>query len=193
VAALLAGGCERGPGAPSGFTLNGKIITAGSSPAPIPAATVAIVDGPDAGKFATTDGSGKYSLVGLGQATFTINVSAEAYVTGVSRVTVPATGFILTALRFTALQVDVFDTVVIGDVFRKVPGATVTLLDGPQGGMSAITDDSGTVRIPGDFGDPVKVSVTKDGYYPIQGTAQIQPLDLRAARAESTSSSRPSS
>jgi hypothetical protein len=76
---------------------------------------------------------------------------------------------------FTTLQVHVFDTIVIGDLFRKIPGATVTLLDGPQGGMSATTDDSGTARFQGSFGDAVTVGVVKDGYNQVQATAHFQP------------------
>jgi Carboxypeptidase regulatory-like domain len=45
----------------------------------MPGATVLIVDGPNAGKSATTDAAGSYSLTGLQQSGFTANASASHY------------------------------------------------------------------------------------------------------------------
>ena len=42
-------------------------------------ATVRIVDGPNGGRSTTTDGNGYYSLGGLTQSGFTLNVSATNY------------------------------------------------------------------------------------------------------------------
>jgi Carboxypeptidase regulatory-like domain len=70
------------------FSLTGQV--AESTPTTIkaiPGATVTIVDGPNAGKSATTDGSGNYNLTGLQPSGFTVNVSANNYVSQSSGVT----------------------------------------------------------------------------------------------------------
>lgn len=59
---------------------------------PIPAATVAVADGPNAGKSATADGSGRYSLSGLAFAGFSISASAPRYVALTKGVSLPSTG-----------------------------------------------------------------------------------------------------
>ncbi len=45
----------------------------------IAAATVSILDGPDAGKQTTTDGGGRFSFTGLMQAGFTLRATANGY------------------------------------------------------------------------------------------------------------------
>ena len=133
-----------------------------------------IADGPDVGKSVTTSGSGTYTLNGLQQASLTITVSATGFVTESMKVTAAPNQFVTIVLAFTALNVDVFDALVEGDVFRHVPGATVQLLDGPQAGASAVTDAKGVARFEGAFGAPLTLSIRKDGYDPLQTPAQMQ-------------------
>jgi len=61
------------------FTLNGEVIDSGTRLG-ILAASVSIVDGPDAGRWAMTDASGNYRLGDLQEATFTVKAHAPHYV-----------------------------------------------------------------------------------------------------------------
>jgi carboxypeptidase family protein len=186
--AMLAG-CHKNPAAPSTpapsgpttFTLNGKIVTPDNNGTPISGATATIVDGPEAGKTATTAATGFYSISGLQQTTFTIRVVADGFVTATTSVTVRLAGVVLSSLQFTSLTVFVGDAIVFDDIVRPVPAAHVTLLDGPQAGGSAITDDSGMVLIAGSFDGQAKIRVEKDGYTPIETTAQIGSFSPRGA------------
>jgi hypothetical protein len=67
-----------GPTSSSAFTLTGQ-VTDSATGAGISGATLAVNDGPNAGKSTTTDASGNYSLAGLQQSGFTVNVSATTY------------------------------------------------------------------------------------------------------------------
>lgn len=62
---------------PTTFTLSGTVTS--TTGAAISGATVRIEDGPDAGKSATTNASGNYSLASLRQAGFTVRASATNY------------------------------------------------------------------------------------------------------------------
>ena len=64
---------------PITFSLSGQ-VTDSATGAAISGASVSIVDGPNAGKSATTDGSGNYGFTDLLQSGFTVNVSANNYV-----------------------------------------------------------------------------------------------------------------
>jgi hypothetical protein len=161
------------PPPPLGLTLNGKILTAGVGSTGISGATVTVADGPDAGKSATTSGSGSYVLAGLQQASFSITASATGFVTESMKVTAGPNQLAVTILEDTALAVSVYDALLEGDTYRQVAGATVQLLDGAQAGASAITDANGTARFTGVFGAPVRVSVRKDGYYPLETVAPV--------------------
>ena len=61
------------------FSLSGQ-VTDRATGAGIPGARVSIMDGPNAGKSARTDGSGTYSFTALQQSGFTVRVSADTYV-----------------------------------------------------------------------------------------------------------------
>jgi hypothetical protein len=174
VLVALVAGCHS-PGAPSttSLTLYGKVLSPASPANGISGATVTIADGPDAGKSVTTSGSGTYTLTGLQQASFTITVSAAGFVTESMKVTAGPNQFVAIVLAFTALNVELYDALIYEDVYRQVPGATVQLMDGPQAGASAMTDANGVVHFEGAFGAPLTLSIRKDGYYPIQTTAQI--------------------
>src|SRR5438045_1810986 len=71
---------------PNTFSLSGT-ITSNSTRSGIQGATVSIVDGPNAGRSATTDGSGNYSLTALHLSGFTVSVSAAGYVSASQGVT----------------------------------------------------------------------------------------------------------
>ncbi len=61
------------------FTLSG--IVQGSNLSPVSAATVRVVDGPDAGRSTTTDNNGRWILIGLRVGTFRIEISRTGFVT----------------------------------------------------------------------------------------------------------------
>jgi hypothetical protein len=60
------------------YTLTGQ-VTVGASNQGISGATVTVADGVNAGKSATTDGSGRYTLGGLTFAGFSVSASAQGY------------------------------------------------------------------------------------------------------------------
>jgi hypothetical protein len=60
------------------YTLSGRVFQSGGS-TPIPGASLAITDGVNAGKTATSDSSGNYTFTGLRPGVFTVNVSAINY------------------------------------------------------------------------------------------------------------------
>jgi hypothetical protein len=60
------------------FSLSGKVTASGTLLA-ISGAQVSIIDGPNAGKSTTTDGSGSYTFAALQQSGFTVTVSAPNY------------------------------------------------------------------------------------------------------------------
>ena len=75
--------------APTLYTLSGQVVD-NATAAPIAGATLSITDGVNAGKTATTDASGSYSLTGLQVSGFTVNVAAGAYVSSGQGVTLTA-------------------------------------------------------------------------------------------------------
>ena len=79
--ALLAISCGGSPtsSSPTVFSLSGQVTSALTS-SPIAGATVAIADGPDAGKSAVTDGSGNYGFTGLAQGNFNATITADGFV-----------------------------------------------------------------------------------------------------------------
>jgi hypothetical protein len=171
----LLSACTKNPTAPGQtttsllpFTLNGRVVAAASSSA-ISDATVTIADGPDAGKSAITSNTGTYNFSGLQQAAFTVNVSAPNFVTGSSRVLTTSGAFVVTTLRLTGLSVHILDS-----LFRSVSGAAVQLLDGPQAGLSAVTDTSGDAGFSGSFAEPVTLSINKDGFNNVVAAAPLQ-------------------
>jgi len=72
------GGTTPSSTTPATFTLSGQ-ITDSATGTGIPGAAASILDGPNAGKFSTTDGAGRYSLADLPASGFTLSVSATAY------------------------------------------------------------------------------------------------------------------
>ena len=83
MAALHAGCGGSGSPAPTPtvttFTITGQVVNA-VNVAPITGANVEILDGPNAGKAATTDSNGRYSIGGVSIAGFTMRARAEGFV-----------------------------------------------------------------------------------------------------------------
>jgi hypothetical protein len=90
-ATIAAGSCGGGGGggtaptpvsttttAPQTWTLQGY-VTDSSNGRPVGGATVTVLDGPNSGRTASTDGNGYFVLANLTQSGFTIRVCASAY------------------------------------------------------------------------------------------------------------------
>ncbi len=63
---------------PQRYTLTGTITDKGTA-APLSAATIAVTDGPNAGRSATTDSGGRYTFADLQSSRFTIRVTRDGY------------------------------------------------------------------------------------------------------------------
>jgi carboxypeptidase family protein len=72
---------------PSTFDVDGT-ATDGTSGGILPKIAIRITDGANAGKSATTDGSGNYSIAGVNPGTFTMSAAAVSYQTTTKQVTV---------------------------------------------------------------------------------------------------------
>ncbi|HYM24584.1 MAG TPA: carboxypeptidase regulatory-like domain-containing protein [Vicinamibacterales bacterium] len=95
---LAVAACGGSPAAPSSpvtatpvptFALSG-LVTDSSTGNGIAGATVAIVDGPNSGRSATTDATGSFIFAALQQSGFTVNASAASYVATSKSVTLTA-------------------------------------------------------------------------------------------------------
>lgn len=70
------------------WALSGTVRAAGGGP--IGLATIAVLDGPDAGRQASTDNAGAYSIAGLQQAGFSVRASANGFTPASDSVTLTA-------------------------------------------------------------------------------------------------------
>src|SRR5205807_2386567 len=83
---VACGGNENNPTRPTPvpspgggrFTLSGTVTESGSA-TPVGEASIAITDGPNAGRSALTDSSGRYSLADLTSSGFTIRTIKDGY------------------------------------------------------------------------------------------------------------------
>ena len=57
--------------------------------------------------------------------------------------------------------------------FRAVAGAKVEVLDGPQAGLSMLSDGGGQFTYTGTFASSVTLRVSKDGYVSATGTSRV--------------------
>ena len=98
--AVSCGGSATSP-SPASFSLRGQVTSALTS-SPVAGATVAIADGPNAGKSATTDSSGNYGFSGLAQGGFSVTVSADGFAPqsqGISLTSTQTMSFRVTGIR----------------------------------------------------------------------------------------------
>lgn len=66
------------PPLPTTFSLSGRITAAGGNSG-IPGALITVLDGPNAGKVAGTDGNGNYNLIGLTMSGFTVSIVGNGF------------------------------------------------------------------------------------------------------------------
>jgi hypothetical protein len=130
------------------FSLSGTVSRIATSTG-ISGATVSIADGSNAGKSTTTDGSGNYSLTGLQQEVFTINVSAPTYLSasrGVRLISNQPLNISLSPIPVTStFHVSGIAT---DDDGAPVVGATVTVSACcPPSSVSTVTDGRGSYSV----------------------------------------------
>ncbi len=155
VVAASCGGTTSGtvtPVQPSATTFDFTGTVSGDpSGAPIAGARVAISDGPNAGRSATTNASGAFSLTGLARSGFTAMFSAQGFVDGSRPVTLDRN--VQLDVRLVAVPVvrtwTVSGTVIDDAANRPISGATVAVLDGVNQGRSATTNGAGSYAITG--------------------------------------------
>lgn len=73
------------------YTLSGSVTITNTS-TPIPGAVVRVVDGPNAGASASTDGNGRYAITGLQRAGFSVAVDAAGYTSDARGITLTSNG-----------------------------------------------------------------------------------------------------
>jgi large repetitive protein len=130
---------------PTTFSLSGT-VTDSATASGIAGVTITIADGPNARRSATTDRTGNYSLTGLQQSGFTVNVSAANYVPQSFGVTLTSNQTLLFRLNrpptptFT-LAVQVADST----TSAPISGATVSI----NGRYRTTTDSLGNYSVAG--------------------------------------------
>src|SRR5687768_13065625 len=72
------------------------------------------------------------------------------------------------SLSQTRLNGDVYDT-----ASRRVAGATVEILDGPQAGVVTTTDDAGRFSFTGSFDDTIRFRASKPGHVAKTQTSRV--------------------
>lgn len=104
--------------APTLSIITGTVSSAASGP--LGDATVRVIDGPNAGMTAPTDGSGRYTLSGLTFSGFTITASAPGHIP-VSRGGILQPGVTTNTANFTLLPEAAFSRSGTGDTVFNVP------------------------------------------------------------------------
>lgn len=140
---------------------------------PLEGARVEILDGPDAGSSATTDGEGRYTLAGVAASTVTIEASKEGFASVSKQVTVEAGTTVDFALEDTpsTLSGRVTESAPTEDV--ALSGALVEVVGGPHDGKSDTTGENGRYRID-DLDGEVTVRASKQGYEPRQEDLSLE-------------------
>jgi protocatechuate 3,4-dioxygenase beta subunit len=137
--------CNGGSGTAPSVSLSGTVRS--SAGPTVSGATVAIVDGPLAGKSTTSDAAGKYILAGLVPSSFTVSVSNSGSAAESWSVTLKSNqtlDFVLGASGTFSITGTVKDT-----SQTPVSGATVTIAGGPNEGRTTRTDPAGTFAFAG--------------------------------------------
>ena len=178
------------PNPSTAFSLSGKVSNMATS-ASIAGATVSIIDGPNAGRSATTDMSGNYSFNALQQSGFTVNASAADYIVQSQSVTLTSNHTLNFRLRPQPPAITLTGQVTDATTGGAIAGAIVSI----NGRYRGATDNSGRFSVAGflDYGsndDYTYVSVDNyaSDYRYIRGTIQNVHLHRieRIAAGEST-------
>jgi hypothetical protein len=152
-------------------TLSGTVRDA-STGTPLPGAQAEVIDGPDAGKIATTDGSGRYVLAGLGAGQFHVYVRKSGHDTFATAVSLSGDQTLDVALRQTpAAPMPQPTTYLLTGVVRATPlnellsDARVEAIRDGKAEVSSNTNSSGDYRLPGLAPARYLLRLTKYGYH----------------------------
>jgi protocatechuate 3,4-dioxygenase beta subunit len=176
LSALLAVSCDSDrapagpstPAAPQTYTITGTVSDAAGRP--IANATVAVADGApnaNAGKSATTNSSGTYSLPSLTFQGFSVTVTAAGYRASSRGIVLPADSTTLRSDFTLTAQAIVISGKVTGAGNAPVTGVIVAVSDpapNPNAGRSASTDSAGNYRITDLSTATVALTATAAGY-----------------------------
>jgi len=177
VAALLfayaCGGNSSGAASPTpvatSYTLTGTVSETSPITGVVSDVRIDVLDGPNAGRSATTDTGGRYTMSGLSSGMFQLRASKSGYVRSERSVSLDSnTTLDLTVVRACFIA----GTVREGAASVPVFGATVKVVNDP-GGASATALVSGTTGVDGYYrldgipcGPVRRLRVEKDGYRP---------------------------
>lgn len=177
VAALLfayaCGGNSTGAASPTpvatSYTLTGTVSETSPITGVVSDVRIDVLDGPNAGRSATTDTGGRYTMSGLSSGMFQLRASKSGYVRSERSVSLDSnTTLDLTVVRACFIA----GTVREGAASVPVFGATVKVVNDP-GGASATALVSGTTGVDGYYrldgipcGPVRRLRVEKDGYRP---------------------------
>jgi hypothetical protein len=152
-------------------TLSGTIREPLQNPEFVPDVRVEVVDGPNAGRFSTTEREGRYVLPGLLPGTFRVRARRNGYEPAEQTITLSSD----TTLDFTlaerpapspppAVTYSVSGT--IAGMLENAPleGARVEIPGGPNTGKSAISDANGFYRLSGLTPGQMTIRASKTGY-----------------------------
>ena len=129
--------------APTATTASLTGTVSNSSSEGISGATVTVLDGPEAGETAVANGSGVYSFDSLTVGNTNFSVTASLYQDARAGVAVDGTN----TLNFTMTRATVpLGGSVTASTGERIVGATITVLDGPNTGDTAVTTDGGDYR-----------------------------------------------
>jgi hypothetical protein len=167
------------------FSLTGSVTGGGMfagqvSSAKISGATVAIIDGPNAGQSTTTDASGNYTFSSLQQSGFSVNASANGYNSQSKGVTLTSSQSLNFALTQPPGMIVLSGRVTDGATSAPISGAVVLI----NGRYRGLTDSSGNYTVTGllDYGRDLDFTyASANGYandfHYIRGTTQNVHLD----------------
>jgi hypothetical protein len=164
----------------STFSLSGQ-VTDSTNSIPISDATVSIADSSNAGRSATTDGSGNYAFAELQPAGFIVNVTATGYVTSSKGVTLTANQTLLFPLArvTTASTITVHGTVTDGTSGGVLPNVVVQITDGVNAGKSTRTGGTGDYNIGNVTVGGFEMSAAAVSYYTTTTQATVSAIDSR--------------
>lgn len=171
------GGSSSSPASPSAstptattFTLSGQVTNSLTS-APVSGAVVTIADSANAGKSATTNASGAFTLGGLQAAGFTVNVTATGF--GSTSKGVNLTSDTTMTVQLTPSPASLAG-VVSGQGGERVANATIQILDGPNAGRTTYSNATGDYRFDNlTATTAANVSIAASGYQPAQKSVTL--------------------
>jgi len=171
--AIACGGNSSGAASPTpvatSYTLTGTVSETSPITGVVSDVRIDVLDGPNAGRSATTDTGGRYTMSGLSSGMFQLRASKSGYVRSERSVSLDSnTTLDLTVVRACFIA----GTVREGAASVPVFGATVKVVNDP-GGASATALVSGTTGVDGYYrldgipcGPVRRLRVEKDGYRP---------------------------